>query len=72
MPLIVTGVPIGPDAGERLSILGTVEKLTALLAVPLMVTITDPLVACAGTGTTMLVGLQVVAVACAPLKVTEP
>ena len=45
-------------------------KLTPLLAEPPTVTTTLPLVALAGTGTVMLVALQVVGVADAPLKVT--
>jgi hypothetical protein len=45
-------------------------KLTPLLAEPPTVTTTLPLVAPAGTGTVMLVALQLVGVAEAPLKVT--
>src|SRR5947209_6209093 len=72
-PAIVTDVPINPDVGFKLVMLGagTVSvKLTALLATPPTVTTTLPVVAPAGTGTTMLVALQLVAVAAVPLNVT--
>jgi len=49
--------------------LGTV-KLTPLLATPLTVTTTFPVVAPAGTGTVMLVALQLVGVPAVPLNVT--
>ncbi len=50
---------------------GTVTvKLTPLLATPLTVTTTLPVVAPAGTGTAMLVALQLVGVAPIPLKAT--
>jgi len=45
-------------------------KLTPLLGTPASVTITLPVVAPAGTGTTMLEALQLVGVAEVPLKVT--
>jgi hypothetical protein len=45
-------------------------KLTPLLLTPPTVTITLPVVAVAGTGTTMLVMLQLVGVAATPLNVT--
>jgi hypothetical protein len=45
-------------------------KATPLLARPLSVTTTLPVVAPEGTGTTMLVALQLVGVAVVPLKVT--
>ena len=45
-------------------------KFTPLLAKPLTVTTTLPVVAPAGTGTLMLVALQLVGVAAVPLKVT--
>src|SRR5437667_159268 len=45
-------------------------KATALLAKPLTVTTTFPVVAPAGTGTTMLVPLQLVGVPAVPLNVT--
>jgi hypothetical protein len=43
-----------------------------LLASPDVVTTTGPLVAPGGIGTTMLVGLQLVAVEGTPLNVTDP
>jgi hypothetical protein len=45
-------------------------KITPLLATPPTVTTTGPVLAPAGTGTTMLVALQLVGVAAVPLKVT--
>lgn len=45
-------------------------KVTPLLATPLTVTTTFPLVAPLGTGTAMLVALQLVGVAAVPLNVT--
>ena len=47
-------------------------KVTVLLATPATVTTTGPLVAPLGTGTVMLVALQVVGVASVPLNVTVP
>ena len=63
-------MPIPPEVGERLSIFGVTVKLTPLLAWPLTVTTTEPVVAPAGTGTAMLLALQLVGVAVVPLKVT--
>src|SRR6266403_798550 len=71
-PAIVTGVPTAPDVGFRLVMLGGDEvtiKFIPLLATPPTVTTTFPGVAPAGTGATMLVALQLVAVAVVPLKV---
>ncbi len=68
-PLIVTEVPTGPEVGVRLSILGVTVKLTPLFGCPLTVTTTGPVVAAAGTGTAMLVTLQLVGVAAVPLNV---
>src|SRR2546430_16403535 len=48
----------------------TTVKLTPLLATPPTVTTTLPVVVPAGTGTTMLVALQLVGVAAVPLNVT--
>ena len=45
-------------------------NVTPLLAAPATVTTTDPVVAPAGTGTAILVALQLVGVAAVPLKVT--
>jgi len=70
VPVTVTEVPTGPDAGERLVMLGATLKGTPLLVKPLTVTTTFPVVAPLGTGTTMLVALQLVGVAVVPLKVT--
>ena len=72
VPVIVTEVPTGPDVGLRLVILGETStvKGTPLLTSPLTVTTTFPVAAPLGTGTTMLVALQLVGVAAVPLKVT--
>src|SRR5256712_571683 len=72
-PAIVTDAPTNPEAGFKLVMLGAgtvTVKLTALLAAPPTVTTTFPVVAPAGTGTTMLVALQLVAVAVVPLNLT--
>jgi hypothetical protein len=58
----VTEVPTDPDVGLRLATCGDTVKATPLLAVPLTVTTTFPVVAPLGTGTTMLVALQLDAV----------
>ncbi len=75
-PVIVTEVPAGPEVGVRLAMLGaeaetevTVNPIP-LLATPPTVTTTFPVVAPAGTATTMLVALQLVGIAAAPLKLT--
>lgn len=72
VPVMVTGVAMVPDVGLRLEMLGVARtvKVTPLLATPLTVTITLPVVAPAGTGTTMLVALQPVGVAVVPLNFT--
>src|SRR5713226_3634217 len=72
-PLIVTDAPTNPEVGFRLVILGAetvTVKPTPLLAAPPTVTTTLPVVAPAGTGTTMLVALQLVGVAAIPLNFT--
>jgi hypothetical protein len=72
-PLIVTDVPTAPDVGFRLVMLGVgtgTVKFTPLLATPPTVTTTLPVVVPAGTGTAMLVALQLVAAAATPLNVT--
>ena len=71
-PEIVTAVPTGPELGVRLVIVGVgnTVKLTPLLATPLTVTITLPVLAPLGTVTPMLVALQLVTVADVPLNVT--
>lgn len=68
----MTEVPSGPEVGFRPVMLGVgrTVKDTPLLARPLTVTTTFPVVAPFGTGTTMLVALQLVGGAAAPLKVT--
>jgi hypothetical protein len=70
-PAIVTDVPTAPELGVRLVMLGgtSTVKLTPLLATPPTVTTTLPVAAPAGTGTAMLVALQLVGVADVPLKV---
>lgn len=71
LPVIVTDVPTGPDAGLKLKIPGVTVKGTPLLEPPPTVTTTLPVVAPFGTDTTMLVALQVLATpAETPLKVT--
>src|SRR5207244_10148384 len=72
-PTIVTDAPTNPEAGFKLVMLGAgtvTVKLTALLATPRSETPRLGNVAPAGTGTTMLVALQLVAVAAVPLNVT--
>jgi hypothetical protein len=70
VPAIVTDAPTAPLLGDTLVMLGTTVKLTPLLAWPLTVTTTFPVVAALGTGTTMLAALQLVGVATVPLNVT--
>ena len=70
-PVIVTLEPTNPEVGFRPVILGPGEltvKLIPLLAIPPTVTTTFPVVAPAGTGTTILVALQLVGVAGIPLN----
>jgi hypothetical protein len=65
-PVIVTAVPTTPDRGFRLVMLGAgvvTVNATPLLATPPTVTTTFPVDAPAGTVATMLVALQLVAVA---------
>src|SRR2546427_2253410 len=71
VPVTVTGVATGPVVGARLVTVGgtLTVNATALLARPPTVTTTLPVVAPAGTGTTMLVAVQVVGVSVVPLKV---
>jgi hypothetical protein len=73
LPATVTDVPTAPDAGFTLVIVGAAVvtvKLIPLLATPPTVTTTFPVVAPAGTGTTMLPALQLVGVPATPLNVT--
>src|SRR5579859_4872183 len=69
-PLMVTDVVTDPEVGERLVMTRNTVKVTPLLATPLTVTTTAPVVAPVGTGTTMLVMLQLVGVAVVPLNFT--
>jgi len=69
-PFIVNDVPTGPDEGLKLVIVGETRKSTELLARPPTVTTTFPVAAPTGTGTTMLVVLQLVGVAPVPLNAT--
>ena len=59
-----------PELVDRLVMLGSTENGTPLLAPPFTVTITFPVVAAAGTVTTIDLEPQVVGVAGVPLKVT--
>jgi hypothetical protein len=73
VPVIVTEVPKKPVVGFRLVMLGggsVTVKLAPALATPPTVTTTFPVVAPAGTVTTRLVALQLVAVAAVPLNLT--
>jgi hypothetical protein len=73
VPVMVMDVPTAPEFWLRLVILGgsITVKGEPLLACPLTVTTTFPVVAPAGTVTVMLVALQALAAAAAvPLKVT--
>jgi len=74
VPVMVTGVPTRPDVGLSVVIDGgtVTVKVMPLLARPPTVTTTGPLVAPPGTGTVMLVSLQLVGVADVPLNVTVP
>src|SRR3954447_11205848 len=69
---MVTADPIGPAEGDKLVSVGAAVTayVNALLVRPPTVTTTLPLVAPAGTGTTMLFADQVVGVAAVPLNVT--
>lgn len=73
VPVIVTGAPTGPEVGLKLVMVGAggiTVKVTLLLTRLLTVTTKFPVVAPIGTGTKMLVALQLVGVAAVPLKVT--
>jgi hypothetical protein len=69
-PAMMTSAPTAPVVGERLEMLGagTTVKVTVLLATLLTDTLKLPVVAPLGTGTTMLVALQLVGVAVVPLN----
>ena len=72
VPAMRAGVPTEPTFGERLLMVGGARtvKRTPLLDRAPTVTTTLPVVAAAGTGTTMLVSLQLVGGATVPLKRT--
>lgn len=72
VPVMVTELPAGPEVGLSAETSGptVTVKGIPLLACPPTVTTTLPVVAPAGTGTTMLVALQLEGVAAVPLKVT--
>src|SRR5205823_14632236 len=69
-PVIVTGVPVAPEVGDRLVTLGPGVNCTPLLAMPLTVTTTFPDVVPIGAGATIEVALQLVGVATVPLNLT--
>jgi len=71
-PVTVTEVPTTPDVGLRLVMLGVAAtvNVTPLLATLDTVTTTFPVVAPLGTGTTMVVALQLVGVPAVPLNLT--
>ena len=73
-PPIVTELPTDPEVGFKTKMAGPElgSKTEQLLDIPPTVTRTHPMVAPAGTGTTMLVALQLVGVASTPLNVTFP
>src|SRR5436190_1714744 len=70
VPAMVTAAPTAPVVGDRLVIPGRTVKATPLLATPFAFTKTFPVVAPEGTGTVMLVALQLVGVVAVPLNVT--
>jgi hypothetical protein len=70
-PETVTNVLALPEVGERLVIWVVTVNVTPLLANPPTVTTTGPVVACVGTIVAILVELQLVGAAVAPLNVTE-
>lgn len=72
VPVIVTEVPTTPEVGFKLVMFGggVTVKSTPLLAIPPTFTTTFPVAAPVGTGTVMLVSLQVGLMASVPLKVT--
>jgi hypothetical protein len=72
VPVIVTGAPTAPVVGDRLVMLGadTTVNVLLLLATPLTVTTTPPVVAPVGTVATIELAPQlVIVVAVIPLKV---
>jgi hypothetical protein len=69
---MVTDIPTAPTVCDKLVMLGVGRTLKCfgLLDTPATVTITSPVVAPGGTGTKILVALQLVGVATVPLNVT--
>jgi hypothetical protein len=70
LPLIAILAPTFPLEGCKLVIAGVTVKFTALLGVPLTITTILPVVAAAGTGTTMEPTAQLLGVAPATLNIT--
>jgi hypothetical protein len=70
VPVTVMDAPTTPYVGDRLVIFGATVKLIPLLAAPDTVTTTFPVVAPLGTGTWILVELQLVGVPVVPLNCT--
>jgi hypothetical protein len=72
VPVIVTAAPTAPCVGDKLVMLGalTTVNVEPLLATPLMLTTTFPVVAPAGTVATIEVAPQLVIVAAVPLNPT--
>ena len=70
VPVITMPICTGPWVSERLVMPAVTVKVFELLGTPLSVTITGPVVADAGTGTTMLASVQPVGLADTPLNVT--
>src|SRR5439155_9687355 len=54
LPLMVTEVPAGPIPGDKFEIFGTTVNVRPLLTFPETVTTMGPVVAFAGTGTTIV------------------
>jgi hypothetical protein len=73
VPVMVIEVPITPEVGLRLvSVGGTVTvKFTPLLTIGVIVTVTGPLVAPAGTGAVICVSVQLLVLPPRPLKDTK-
>jgi hypothetical protein len=72
VPVMVTAVPTAPEVTDSLVMLGaaTTVNFTPLLATPLVLTTTLPVVAPVGTVVTIEVALQLDTVASVPLNVT--
>jgi hypothetical protein len=69
VPVIVIEVPTTPEFADRFVMPGVTVKLIEFVATPRTVTTIGPDVAAAGTGTTIELLFQPVAVPLAPLKV---